>query len=137
MAPGCACVPPVRLVTSLAEVREHPGRLKPLPSTGSAELPELGGRPFVVVDEGVEVELVDSARIELGETGAHVLKKSSQLRLVVRRDQFSRGTALRLVAGQLPSVFGPVHEVDLTAPLLDWFAVDAQVAGRNSERDGW
>lgn len=67
-----------------------------------------------MVDEAVEVEFVDVAGVELGEPGAHAVEKSSQLRLVVCRDQFLCCAALRLLAGQIPSVPGPGLGVDPT-----------------------
>jgi hypothetical protein len=49
------------------------------------------------MNQVVHVELIDLAGVELGEPGAHVFEKCSQLALVIGGDQLSRGTTIGLV----------------------------------------
>jgi hypothetical protein len=96
-APRSAPLPPVRLFTVLAPVRQRVRGLLPLASARPAELPKFGGGPLVVVNQVVHVELIDLAGVELGEPGAHVFEKGSQLALVIGGDQLPRGTTIGLV----------------------------------------
>jgi hypothetical protein len=50
------------------------------------------------MDEIVEVELVDVARVELREALTHALKQAAQLVLVIRGDDRSCRATLRLLA---------------------------------------
>jgi hypothetical protein len=49
------------------------------------------------MNQVVHVELIDLAGVELGEPGAHVFEKGSQLALVIGGDQLPRGTTIGLV----------------------------------------
>ena len=48
-------------------------------SAGATELPELGRRPLVVVDQFVQLELIDLAGVEPCKAVAHVLEQRPQL----------------------------------------------------------
>jgi hypothetical protein len=108
-APRSAPVPPVRLFTVLAPVRQRARGLVPLASARPAELPKLGGGPLVVMNQIVHVELIDLTGVELSEPGAHVFEKSSQLALVIVGGQLPRGTTIGLVPGTTLRVSGPDH----------------------------
>src|SRR5205814_1596886 len=89
-------LPPVWLFAPFTQVPQSVGR--PLATAGPAELPQFGGRSLIAVDQVVELELVDLASIELGESVPDVFEERAELGLVVGGDQFSRGTTFGLRA---------------------------------------
>ena len=61
----------------------------------------------------VQVELIDLAGLEFGEAGTHALKQYSQLILVVRGDQLSRGAAIGLLRRTMLRVASAGHKAKL------------------------
>lgn len=98
-----------RIHSSVNAPRSHPDPLDP------QKLQSFCTRALVVVDDGVKVERVDLARVELLEALTNALGEDPELLLVIAADHLPRRPASRFVSFDIPDTSGVVHERKRTA----------------------